>query len=65
MHETQYYFDIIELYFYTTQETKISKSYLNHKVKTLEVFTKIFLLRVRLKLFQVEISRRYKISRYY
>jgi hypothetical protein len=55
MHGTQYYHDIIKLFFYTTQETKISKSYLNNKVKSLEVFTKIFLLGVMSNLFQVEI----------
>ena len=48
MHGTQYYRDIMNLYFYTTQETKISKSYINHKVKYPEAFTKIFLLGVGL-----------------
>lgn len=48
MQGTQYYCDIIKLYFYTTQETKILKSYINHKVKSPEVFTKIFLLGVEL-----------------
>jgi hypothetical protein len=56
MHGTRYYIDIIKLYFYTTQETKTSKSYINHQVKSLEVFTKIFLLGVRLFFFQLEIS---------
>lgn len=46
MHGTQYYLDIMKLYFYTTQETKISKSYINRKVKSSEVFTKFFLLGV-------------------
>ncbi len=48
MHRTQYHTDIMKLFFYTTQETKISKSFINHKVKNPEPFTKNFLLGVRL-----------------
>lgn len=48
MHRTQYHTDITRLLLYTTQEIKISNSFINNKVKCLEAATKIFLLRVNI-----------------